>query len=150
MNRTSKFLIAAALLGAGTVAALAAADDTVKARQACMKSQGGFMGVAVPMVKGEKPYDRAALDTAWTAIDGACANWASFWAAGMEKGETVKSYAKPEIWTDTAGFEAAGGASYQAMTALKATTDEAGFKAAFGAVGAACKGCHDKFRLPKE
>jgi cytochrome c556 len=152
MNKTSKFLIAAALLGAGTVAALAgAADDTVNARQACMKAQGGgFFGVMAPMVKGEKPYDRAAIDAAFTSIGAACANWDSFWAGKVMQGETVKSYAKPEIWTDTEGFAAAGGASYQATTALKATTDEAGFKAAFGGVGAGCKGCHDKFRLPKE
>jgi cytochrome c556 len=150
MKKTSKMLIAAALLGAGTIAAYAAADDTVKLRQDCMKTQGAFMGVAVPMVKGEKPYDRAALDAAWTVMDGPCSKWSSFWDPAAMKGETVKSYAKAEIWSDAAGFEAASGAAYQAMTALRASTDEAGFKAAFGAVGASCKGCHDKYRAPKE
>jgi cytochrome c556 len=150
---TSKFkmLIAAALLSAGTIAAYAAtADETVKLRQDCMKTQGAFMGVAVPMIKGEKPYDRAALDAAWTVMDGPCSKWSSFWdPASKMGGETIKSYAKPEIWTDTAGFEKVSMNAYNAMTALRATKDEAGFKAAFGAVGAGCKGCHEGFRAPK-
>jgi cytochrome c556 len=150
MKKTSKMLIAAALLGAGTIAAYAAADDTVKLRQDCMKTQGAFMGTAVPMIKGEKPYDRAALDAAWTVMDGPCSKWSSFWDPAAKQGETLKSYAKAEIWTDTVGFEKVSMDAYNAMTALRASTDEAGFKAAFGAVGASCKGCHDNFRAPKE
>jgi cytochrome c556 len=152
MKNSAKMLIVAALMGAGTIAAYAAtADETIKLRQDCMKSQGAFMGVAVPMIKGEKAYDRAALDAAWTVMDGPCSKWDMFWdPASKMGGETIKSYAKAEIWTDTAGFQAASGAGYQAWTALRATTDEAGFKAAFGAVGGSCKGCHDKFRAPKE
>ncbi len=37
----------------------------------------------------------------------------------------------------------------EALSDVAATTDEAGFKAAFPAVGAACGGCHEKFRRPK-
>jgi cytochrome c556 len=128
----------------------AAADDVIKERQACMKAQGGMMGVLVPMVKGEKPYDNAAAHEAMDKAGAACANWANFWSEDSMKGASVETYAKPEIWSDKAGFEAAGGASYQALTALKATSDEAGFKAAFGPVGAACGGCHEKFRRPKD
>jgi cytochrome c556 len=152
MNKISNLLIAAALMGAGTVAAYAAtADETIKIRQECMKTQGAFMGVAVPMIKGEKAYDRAALDAAWTVMDGPCSKWDTFWdPVSKMGGETIKSYAKPEIWTDTAKFEAASTNAYNAMTAARATTDEAGFKAAFGAIGAGCKGCHESFRAPKE
>jgi cytochrome c556 len=48
------------------------------------------------------------------------------------------------------GFKAAGEKAGAAVVALAATTDEAGFKAAFPAVGEGCKGCHEKFRRPKE
>jgi cytochrome c556 len=143
----------AAIVGFSMIAAssfaFAAADDTIKERQACMKSNGGIMGVAVPMMKGEKPYDNAALQEAIAKMEAACANWANFWGADTQTGTAVETFAKPEIWTDTAGFEAAGGKSYTAMQALKATTDEASFKAAFPAVGAGCQGCHEKFRRPK-
>ncbi len=145
----TKILIAAAFAVVGATFAYAAADDTITARQNCMKAQGGFMGVAVPMVKAEKPYDRAALDVAWAKQGEACKDWANFWGADTQTGTGVVSYAKPEIWTDAKGFEAASTAAYTAMVALKATTDEAGFKAAFGAVGKSCQDCHKSFRAPK-
>ncbi len=138
-----------ALIATSSFAA-AAVDDTIKARQACMKSQGALMGVAVPIMKGEKTFDAAAVAAAFDAQGKACADWANFWGADTMKGEAAETYAKPEIWSDAAGFEAAGGASYKAMQALKASADEASFKAAFPAVGEACKGCHEKFRRPKE
>jgi cytochrome c556 len=143
-------LTAAAGLAFSMSLAHAAADDVIKERQACMKAQGGALfGVALPMVKGEKPYDNAALQEALAKSDAACANWANFWPEDSMKGETVETFVKPEIWSDKAGFDAAGGASYTAMQALKASADEAGFKAAFGPAGAACQGCHEKFRRPK-
>ncbi len=142
--------ITAAVLTASSTLAFSAADDAIKARQACMKANGGIMGVAVPVMKAEKPYDAAALQDAIGKMEAACGSWATFWGADTQKGETAETWAKAEIWTDAAGFETAGGASYTAMQALKASTDEASFKAAFPAVGAGCKGCHDKFRRPKE
>lgn len=147
-----KQLSIAALLCAGFASAALAgpADDVIKARQACMKAQGAGMGAFVPIMKGEKPFDAAAVKAATDAIDAACGGWAGFWGADTQKGETLETWAKPEIWTDAKAFEAAGGKSYAAMTALKAATDDATFKAAFPAVGEACKGCHEVFRRPKE
>jgi cytochrome c556 len=148
MTLKSLFL-STAFVAAMALPAVAGVDDIIKERQACMKGAGALMGVAVPMVKGEKPYDKAAVDAAIANYDKGCANWANFWGADTQKGESVQTWAKPEIWTDAAGFEAAGGAAYQATQALKASTDEATFKAAFPAVGAGCQGCHEKFRAPK-
>lgn len=137
------------VLGLTTAMAFASADDAIKGRQGCMKAHGASMGVMVPMVKGEKPYDNAAIQAAFAAEEAACADWAKWWGADTQKGETVETYAKPEIWTDAAGFEAAGGAWYKAYQAVKASADEASFKAAFPALGASCQGCHEKFRRPK-
>ncbi len=151
MKKTSKMLIAAALLGAGTVMAYAAAaDDAIKARQACMKSNGAFMGVAVPMVKGEKSYDKAALDTAIATIEAACGSWATSFPDDSMKSATTETWAKEEAWTKKADFQAAGEKYYNALQAVKAAPDEAGFKATFGGLGESCKGCHDGFRRPKE
>lgn len=137
-------------LGLGMSMALAAADDAIKGRQGCMKAHGASMGVMVPMMKGEKPYDGAAIQDTLGKEEAACADWAKWWGADTQKGETLETWAKPEIWTDTAGFEAAGGTWYKAYEAVKASADEAGFKAAFPALGQACQGCHEKFRRPKE
>ena len=137
------------LLGLGATLAYASADDSIKARQACMKAHGASMGVMVPMIKGEKPYDNAAIQASLTAEDAACADWAKWWGADTQKGETVETFAKAEIWTDAAGWEAASGAWYKAYQAVKGSADEASFKAAFPALGASCQGCHEKFRRPK-
>jgi cytochrome c556 len=59
--------------------------------------------------------------------------------------------AKPEIWTDKAGFAKAVKDfedSSSALATLVKTdkTNSAGFKAAAGKVADSCKGCHDSFR----
>jgi len=138
------------VLGLGIGLAMASADNAIKGRQGCMKAHGATMGVLVPMMKGEKAYDNAAIQAAFANEEAACADWSKWWGADTQKGETLETWAKPEIWTDAAGFEAAGGAWDQAHTAVKGTAEEASFKAAFPALGAACKGCHEKFRRPKE
>ena len=129
----------AVVLSLGT-AAMAADMGPVESRQACMKANGKMMGVMVPMFKGEKPADEAA----------ACGGWANWWGDDTKPGvSTVETWAKEEIWTDMAGFEAAGMAYVKASEGVKAAADEAAFKAAFPALGASCQGCHEKFRRPK-
>lgn len=140
----------AIVLGFGVSMAYAAADDAIKGRQGCMKANGAMMGVMVPIVKGEKPFDAAAVKAAMDASGAACGGWADWWGADTQQGETLATRAKPEIWTDTAGWEAASKAFGEAFGPLAAATDEASFKAAFPALGAACNGCHEKFQKPKE
>ena len=123
--------------------------DAITARQACMKASGKAMGTMVPMIKGEKPYDAAAVKAVLDADSAACAKWAEFWPADSMTSKAKKTRAAEAIWKDPKGFEAAGGAFYKAFTELSATTDEAGFKAKFPALGASCGGCHEKFRGPE-
>lgn len=150
-KKTTAYMIAGALaVGLSAGLAWAAADDTIKARQACMKSNGKMMGELAKMFKGEVAYDAAGVKAAAAPMNDACAKWDTFWGEDSMKGETAETWAKPEIWSDPAGFKAAGENAYGKMQALMATTDEAGFKAAFVGAGDGCKGCHDKFRRPKE
>lgn len=147
-----KYTLAAAVLAVGLASSAFAGpiDDAIKARQACMKANGASMAVFVPIIKGEKPYDKAAVKTATDAIDAACGGWAGWWAPETQKGESAETWAKPEVWSDAAGFKTAETAYMTAVTALKASTDDATFKTAFGEFGGSCKGCHEKFRKPKE
>jgi cytochrome c556 len=114
-----------------------------------MKANGKMMGVMVPVIKGEKPFDKAANDAAQADVNAACAGWASWWGDDTKPGGSVETFAKEEVWTDMAGFESAGMAYMKAMEGVKAAADEASFKAAFPALGASCQGCHEKFRRPK-
>jgi cytochrome c556 len=145
-----QFALAATLcVGFAATAMAGPIDDLIKKRQDCMKAQGASMGVFVPVMKGEKPFDAAAHKAAFDAMGAACADWAKFFAPETAKGETLETWAKPEIWSDPKAFEAASGKAYAASEALKAVTDEAGFKAAFPAFGEGCKGCHEIARRPK-
>jgi cytochrome c556 len=151
VNLSKLPIIAAALLGLGPTSAFASGDDTIKARQACMKAQGAAVfGLFFPIMKGEKPYDAAGVKTAYDAMEAACADWNNFWTEDSMTSTTLKTKIKPEILTDKAGFDQVSNAAYEAITALGKTSDEAGFKAALPAVGAACQGCHEKFRLPMD
>jgi cytochrome c556 len=138
----------ALLIGAGLAYAALSGDEAITARKACMKSHGAGMGVMVPIIKGEKPYDNAAVTEALGKMGAACANWNEFWPKDSMTSTTQKTNALEAIWKDPKGFEAAGTAYYNAEQALLATKDEASFKAAFGALGNGCKGCHEKFRAP--
>ena len=129
-----------------TSAAMADAKASIEARQACMKANGAMMKVMVPIIKGEQPYDKAAIDASIANAQKACGGWADWWGADTKPGGAVKTEAKAEIWSDAAGFEAAGKAYVTAEAAVQASTDEASFKAAFPALGKACQGCHEKFR----
>ena len=136
-------------VSAGVAFAAMSADEAIVARKACMKmGHGGVMGAAVPMFKGEKPFDAAALKAAFDNEDKVCADWSKWWGADMQKGDKEVTHAKPEIWTDAKGFEAASGAWYNADQNLRKAADLASFKAAFPAVGQGCQGCHEKFRAP--
>jgi cytochrome c556 len=143
-------LFAAATLAIGLSSAAMAEMGPIEARQACMKASGKMMGVMVPIIKGEKPYDKAAVDGAVAATEAACAGWAGWWGEDTKPGGAVETWAKAEVWTDKAGFDAAGAAFGNALGAVKASADEASFKAAFPALGKSCQDCHEKFRRPKD
>ncbi len=140
-------LVAAGVISLGLAsAAMADAKASIEAREACMKANGKMMKVMVPVMKGQAAYDKAAIDAAIGEAEKACEGWANWWGEDTKPGGAVKTEAKLEIWTDPAGFEAAGGAYVKAITAVKATADEASFKAAFPDLGKSCQGCHEKFR----
>jgi cytochrome c556 len=146
-----QFTLATALCAGFAATAFAGPiDDLIKKRQDCMKAQGAAMGVFVPVMKGEKPFDAAAHKAAFDTMGAACADWAKFFAPETAKGETLQTWAKPEIWSDPKAFEAVSMKAYAAGEKLKAATDDASFKAAFPDFGAGCKGCHEISRLPKE
>lgn len=76
-------------------------------------------------------------------------DFVSQYPAGTAHGQ-AKTEARPEIWTDAAGFAAAAAAfetaTAQVLAAAKISDNEA-VKAGMGAIGQSCGGCHEKFRV---
>lgn len=144
----------AAGLGLATVAAYAAGtpDELITARQMEMKTNMKAMKALVLILKGQAPYDQATVQAAAKAIKDARAEGEAkdVWNASAQAGASVKSEAKPEIWSDAAGFAAAWKSLDGAVAGLETVTDEASLKAAFPALGGACKGCHEKYRAAED
>ena len=120
-------------------------DDIIAGRQAAYDLQQGVFaamkgtidagGSVKPLTDGAKGL------VSWgAAIPG-------MFPVGTESGHNTK--AKPEIWSDSAGFAKAA-ADFQAaatkLVALAEADDKAGFADQFKATGATCGACHRQFR----
>jgi cytochrome c556 len=137
---------AAALVLAGSGGALRASDPAHDRHERMEAVQGAFKPLRAMATK-EAPFDLAAAKKNAAAILENLKAAHGLFPAGSGGGE---SRAKPEVWTDRAGFDKAMKEGIDAAGALAAIGDEAAFAGAMRALGGTCKGCHDKYRLPKQ
>ncbi|HEY1932037.1 MAG TPA: cytochrome c [Acetobacteraceae bacterium] len=140
-------MLAAALafVAAGVGAAYAEGFDPIASRQAGQDLLAGdFSGInAVVKANGsaktlEKP---AAALARWMH------QFPTLFPPGSDKGDNTK--AKPEIWSDPAGFNKAADdfvAQANKLVMLAKADDAASMPAQVKAVGAACVACHKKFK----
>jgi len=147
--RLSKQAVASSALAGIVLGASFAvvAADAYHERHMAMEAVQDAMKPLGAMAKKAAPFDAAAVKANATAIADNLKKAQGLFPAGSGGGE---SRAKPEIWTDAAGFEKGMKDAHAAAVALQAVSDEAAFGPALGALGATCKSCHDKYRLPKQ
>jgi cytochrome c556 len=154
-GKRARWAIAAAALtvggavAAGGALAQGAGADAVKARQANYKQLGGAFKVINDQLKADSP-DMAQIKAAAAKMAALGARAAAWFPRGSGPEAGVKTGAKPQIWTDPAGFAAAAKTLQTATANLSAAADTGDLdrvKAAVGPTGAACKGCHDKYRV---
>lgn len=123
-------------------------EDAVKYRQSALTLISSHFGRMQPVMKGQVPYDAAAIKANVEVLKTLSAlPWAGF-VADTEKGTA----AKPEIWSDAAGFKAAQAKFEGAVDKLSAASNSGNLdqvRVAFGEVGASCKACHDAYKLKK-
>jgi cytochrome c556 len=138
-------LVVALTVGGAAVAVIAA--DAFQDRHMAMEMVGDAMKPLGAIAKKAAPFDTAVVKASATTIADNLKKAQALFPAGSGGGE---SRAKPEIWTDAAGFEKGMKDAHAAAVALQSVSDEAAFGPALGALGASCKSCHDKYRLPKQ
>ena len=129
-----------------------ALENAVKARNAQMGMISYHTGILGGMAKGETPYDAAMATAAAENLSAAASmNRMVLWLEGSEQGAVTGSRAKPEIWSDPAGYEEKAVALETAAAAMvvAAGTDLESLRAAMGAVGASCGDCHKAYRGPR-
>ena len=141
-------VIAGALLV--SVGAGIAQQDVVKQTQADMKGNGKALGgVLTPMVKGDKPYDQAAVNEALKVLDDTAKKLPTMFPESTKGLKPEGDYSSsPKIWEDKAGFAAKIASFAAAVTEAKAKIKDVDtLKASFPAIGKECGGCHETFRL---
>ena len=131
-------------IGAGV-----AQQDLVNLAQAQMKGNGRHAGALSAIVKGDKPYDQAAVDAALTQLDDTAKKLPTLFPASLKDAKWEGDYSpSPKIWEDKAGFDAAIATFAKAVTDAKASIKDLDtLKAAFPAIGKSCGGCHETFRV---
>ena len=151
MKKTFLTITIATLLSTG----IAQAQDyssAINARQGQMRMQALNISILGAMAKGELEYDAG---LAQAAADNLVAisniNQLTNWPEGSEAGANEGTRAKPEIWSNSAGFQEKWAAFAPAAVQMQAAAGQgaAEIGAAIGAVGGTCKGCHDDFREPQ-
>ncbi len=147
----------ALVLGA-TLALTAAAADAggqpspaaraIEYRKALYTLVGGNWGAINGVLQGRVEYNAAEVAKRADRVAFLAAMAGEAFPEVSKDGDTK---AKPEVWTDKAGFATAVKNFEESSAALAALvktdkTNSAGFKAAAGKVADSCKGCHDNFR----
>ena len=144
-----RVLLTAAVLVLGATAVIAQ-QDVVKQTQAQMKATGKAVGGTLsPMVKGEKPYDQAAVNEALKTLDDTAKQLPKMFPASIKAAKFDGDYhPSPKVWEDAAGFNAKIEDFAKAVSEAKAKIKDAeSLKAGFPAVGKACSNCHETFRV---
>ena len=135
-----------------TLAAGESVESIIKTRQTHLKD----LGAAFKAVRDElrKPEPAAAEIQKASAVIAKAANEIDTWfPKGSGPESKFETDAKAEIWADPTGFATAAQAlktEAPKLQQLANANDIAGVKAQVGKLGGACKGCHDKFRVPQD
>ncbi|MEO5756011.1 MAG: cytochrome c [Mesorhizobium sp.] len=142
-----KLVIAISMLA---LAASAAFADPILDRQALMKERGKIVGGLSKVIKGEEPFDAAAVLTALQALQVNAEKFDvdALFPAGSDKGDTTAS---PKIWEDMVGFKAVED-KYLAdvkAAAAAAPADVDTLKTQFGTIASNCGTCHQTYRVKK-
>jgi cytochrome c556 len=133
-----------------SVGAVIAQQDVANQTQTTMKATGrAFGAVLTPMVKGDKPYDQAAVDTALGQLEDTAKKLPTMFPESIKGVKIEGDYSSsPKIWEDKAGFAAKIESFGKVVTEAKAKIkDLDSLKANVPAIGKECGGCHETFRL---
>jgi cytochrome c556 len=136
------------LLGVGAVLAQ---QDIVKDTQTVMKANGKNAGALAAMVKGEKPYDQAAVDAALNQFADTAKKLPTLFPASTKGLKPEGDYsASSKIWEDKAGFDEHIASFAKVVTEAKGQIkDLETLKVTFPVVGKQCGGCHETYRVKK-
>lgn len=125
--------------------ATAARADLVGDRETAMKHIRNSYRVLVEMARAGT-FDAATAQNSAFEIVTEMMIFKDLFPAGSQSGDKV---ARPEIWTDRAGFDAAWEAGDSAASKLGTVSKADAYVPALQTLAAACRGCHKKYVVPQ-
>jgi len=139
----------ALLVGVSAVMAQDAVKDAAKDAQATMKGNGKNAAVLAAIVKGEKPYDQAAVDAAFAQFNETAKKLPTLFPASLKGVKLDGDYQpSPKIWENRAGFDEHAASFGKAVAEAKSKVKDLDtLKASFTDLGKQCLGCHETFRV---
>jgi cytochrome c556 len=140
-------VVGALLLGAGAVMAQ---QDIAVQQDNLMRGQAKSMyGVILKMVKGEIPYDQAAVDTAIAQLEESVPKIPKVFAVNPKEDVVNATYgSSPKIWQNKADFDSKVPPVIKAIADVKGKIkDVASLKVAYDSIQARCTDCHEPYRL---
>jgi cytochrome c556 len=145
--RRAIVVFGALLLGVGAVAAqqnIAVEQDNL------MRSQAkSLYGVMSRMVRGQLPYDQAAVDAALRSLEADVGKISTVFAVNPKEDVVDASYGSSQkIWQNKADFDSKIPPVAKAIADAKGKIkDLDGLKAAYTAINDRCNDCHETYRV---
>ena len=135
------------------ISVAAAQQDAIKERKAVMKANGDQAKIGADMVKGDKPFDLAAVHKIFATFQDAAAKMPNLFPDNSKPAaDSTDDYnAGPKVWENKADLKDRFAKFGQDAKAADASVkDLDSFKAAFTNIGKNdCGACHEKYRLKK-
>jgi cytochrome c556 len=144
-------LTAAAVAAIVATTAIAAPADTIRMRQANYKQIAAAMKGINEQLRSDAP-SVPAIRAGSRTILGFAPQVLRWFPRGTGPEAGVRTRARPEIWTDHAGFRRAGAGLLVAARSLDAAArrgDVDAIRAAAPQLAHACSNCHDDYRAPE-
>ena len=135
------------LLGAGAV--MAQQDVAVKQDNLMRAQAKSLYTVMLKTVKGEIPYDQAAIDAAIAQLEGSVPTIASVFATNPKEHVVNATYGSSQkIWKNKADFDSKIPPVTKSIADVKGKIkDVASLKVAYDSINAKCTDCHETYRL---
>ena len=135
------------LLGVGAVMAQ---QEVAVQQQNLMKAQGKSMYVVIgKTVKGETPYDQAAINAAITELEANVVKIPTVFTPNPKEDVANANFGSSQkIWQNKADFDSKVPPVSKAIADVKGSIkDAASLKVAFDTIQAKCTDCHETYRL---
>jgi cytochrome c556 len=135
------------LLGAGAV--MAQQDIAVKQDNLMRAQAKSLYVVMLKTVKGETPYDQAAIDAAIAQLEASVPTIASVFATNPKQDVVNATYGSSQkIWQNKADFDSKIPPVAKAIADVKGKIkDVASLKVAYDSINDRCNDCHETYRL---